>query len=61
MTRRSKRELERTLDDLEPRDGPLPDDPSQDWMQYVPRELWADSVAALRYWSKKADEAENDA
>jgi hypothetical protein len=44
MTRRSKREIDRAVDDLET-DTP-PDEPPVAWMEDVPQELWSDRTAA---------------
>ena len=51
--KKSKRELERLLDDLEPTPDHPPDDLPHDWIQYVPNELWNNPVGALRCFSKK--------
>jgi len=60
MTRKSKRELERALDDLEPTDNEPPETPPQPWMASVPQHLWTDPVAVLRHWAQQADAAEAD-
>jgi len=52
MTRRSKRELSRLLDDLETEEPP--EEPSAEWMTYVPENLWSDPEEAWRAYIQQA-------
>ena len=53
MTRRSKRELERILDDREAEEPP--EVPPAEWMEQVPEHLWGDPVAAWRAYIEQGD------
>lgn len=51
MTRKSRREIERALDDA----GVSADEPPHAWMEGVPQKLWTDPEAAWRYALENPD------
>lgn len=57
MTRKSKREVERTLNEL---DDTPPDEPPHWWMADVPRRYWGDEAEALQQFWARVDEAAGD-
>ncbi|WP_135830772.1 hypothetical protein [Halorussus halobius] len=54
MTRKSKREIERLLDDLETEEPP--EEPEAEWMRYVPEHLWSEPAEAWRAYIQRAED-----